>query len=228
MNAIIEPLKDLWEALPLAVTAILTMAAGWLCALLGRLLVTGILKLLRADKLGEKLGFSEFLRKGGVNYSLIQLGGMLTFWLILGATLLAVSASLDITVVTSLWNRVLEVIPGLLAGFLVLSIGILIVSFFSNFAMTIARNAAMPNGSLVAKGIKYGGILVVALIALDQIGFRGNILSYLLLIAFAALALGLALAFGLGCKDLARSSMERFLKNLRERARGTHPTDLEG
>ncbi len=228
MNEFFDTITEFWQGLPLAVTALLTLAAGWLVAMAARFLASAIMRIVRADKLGKRLGFTEFLRKGGVTYSIVQLAGVLAFWAVIGATLLVVSASLDLDLVTSLWNRVLEVIPGLLAGGLILAIGILVVSFFSNFALTIARNAAMPNGNLAAKGIKYGGILVVALIAMDQIGFKGNILSWLLLIAFGAVCLALALAFGLGCKDLARSSMERFLKNLRERSRGSHPTDLEG
>ena len=50
----------------------------------------------------------------------------------------------------------------------------------------------------------------------------------MLLMLFGALVFGLALAFGLGCKDIARSSMERWLRELRERERMTKGTDLEG
>lgn len=41
--------------------------------------------------------------------------------------------------------------------------------------------------------------------------------------AFAA-----ALAFGLGCKDIARDAMLRFLRNLREKGRAEKGPDLEG
>jgi hypothetical protein len=47
-------------------------------------------------------------------------------------------------------------------------------------------------------------------------------------ILFAALVFGLALAFGLGCKDIARDAAMRFLQNLREKRRTDERADLEG
>ncbi|MBN1520849.1 MAG: hypothetical protein JW923_12275 [Spirochaetales bacterium] len=228
MNQFLDAVVRVWTGMPLILTTFITLIAGWLAAVLSRFLVTKTLKILRADKLSERLGVDEFLRKGGVQYSVIQLIGVLTFWIFIGATLIIISTMLDITVVTALWNRVLSTLPGVFAGLLITALGIILVTFFANFTLTIARNAGWPQADLWGKAIKYSGIFVVALIALEQIGFRGNVLSYLLLIAFAALALGLALAFGLGCKDLARGWMERVIRNLRERGRSAHPTDLEG
>jgi hypothetical protein len=40
--------------------------------------------------------------------------------------------------------------------------------------------------------------------------------------------LGTGLAFGLGCKDMAKNAFENFLKNLREKQRVGQGTDLEG
>lgn len=228
MNAIFGWVEETWAALHPGLRALLALGLGWIGALLARLVITGLMKLLKAERLSDKLGVTEFFRKGGVHYSVIQFFGVAMFWIVMGITLVVVSAILDIGVVTDLWSKTAAIIPGLLASALILVIGILVVSFFSNFALTIARNAGSPNAQLVSKAIRYAGILVVALIAIDQLGLGGNILSIMLLTAFGSLMLGLALAFGLGCKDLARAAMERFLKDLRERSRAARPTDMEG
>jgi hypothetical protein len=90
------------------------------------------------------------------------------------------------------------------------------------------RNAASPHAELIGKAIKYTGFLIVGLIAFDQIGFGKSILTTIFVIMLAATALGLSLAFGLGCQDLARDAMKRFLANLRERGSGGGKGDLEG
>ena len=90
----------------------------------------------------------------------------------------------------------------------------------------MAGNAALPNARLLVRLIKYVGNLIVVVIALDQVGFGRSIVNSMFLLLFAALSFGTALAFGLGCKDMARDALLKFMRNLREREhRGT---DLEG
>ena len=72
------------------------------------------------------------------------------------------------------------------------------------------------------------GYLIVATMALEQIGLGQTIVSTLFILLFASLALALALAFGLGCKDMARKYMEDFIRNIQEKERMRHGSDLEG
>lgn len=228
MNSIFDWILRTWARTHPAFRAIFVLVLGYIAAILGRLLMGLFLKLFKADRLGEKLGLNEFFRKGGVNYSLVQFLSAAIFWVTILITLIIVSAVLDITVVTHLWLKTVEIIPSILAGILVLIIGLLIVNFFGKFVFTIARNAGTPNAGIISKAVRYGGILIVILISIDQIGLSGNILSEMLLIAFAAIMLGLALAFGFGCKDMARAAMDRIVRNLKERNRAEHPGDMEG
>jgi hypothetical protein len=43
-----------------------------------------------------------------------------------------------------------------------------------------------------------------------------------------AVALGVAIAIGLGCKDMARQAVEGIIAAIRERERASRGTDLEG
>jgi hypothetical protein len=70
-------------------------------------------------------------------------------------------------------------------------------------------------------------VLVLSL-ALEQLNLSRSLLTSLFQILFAAAAFGTALAFGLGCKDIARDAMLRFLRNLREKERAEKGSDLEG
>jgi hypothetical protein len=103
-----------------------------------------------------------------------------------------------------------------------------VVSFIGNFVMTVARNAAYPHARLVARAVKIVGIVLVLGLALEQLDLSRSLIIALFQILFAAAAFGAGLAFGLGCKDLARDAMLRFLRNLRERERAGKGPDLEG
>jgi hypothetical protein len=153
---------------------------------------------------------------------------VLVYWAILAATFIRISRILDFTVIQELMEQVRVILPSAIAAILILAVGLVIVTFLATFALTLARNAALPSAHALSASIKYLGIAVVIAIALDQVGFGKTILGPMLLMLFGALVFGLALAFGLGCKDLARGAMERFLRELRERERMAKGTDLEG
>ncbi|MCX7024788.1 MAG: hypothetical protein NT080_09235 [Spirochaetes bacterium] len=228
MKEIIDTVAAAWASLPSMVVALLTLPAGWLFALLSRFLVAGFLSLLGVDRIAKRTGAAEFLRKGGVEYSLSRLVGVLAYWAVLVAVLVRLAIILDVRLVASLYERVVELFPSLLAAVLVVAIGAVIVGFLANFAMTIARNAASRHPQAIGRAIKWAGNALVILIALDQVGLGRSILSTALLVLLAAASFGAALAFGLGCSTMAKEAATRFLRELRERDRGGKGSDLEG
>jgi len=227
MNASLSTAITLWNGLPVELASVITLIGGFLGATLARFLVSSVLLLTRFDKLGEKAGFSDFLRKGGVTYTPSQLVSVFVFWVIMVAVLIYLSRLLDIQVVNSFTERIRDIVPGLMAALLIVVIGVLMVSFVANFTRTILRNAGSSHGDLIAKALRYLGISLIVLIALEELNIGRTILSTLVLILSATGGLALALAFGLGCKDLAREWVQRVLLDLREKKRSGGKQDME-
>jgi hypothetical protein len=175
-----------------------------------------------------RLGIVEFLRKGQVNRQPSRLVGSFAWGLVLVVTFFQVSRQLDIEVVTSFSAQLAASVPGILAALLVTGVGLAVVTFIGNFVMTVAINAAYPHARLLARTVKAVGIVIVLGLALEQANLSRSLVSTMVQILFAAIAFGAALAFGLGCKDLARDAMTRFLRNLREKGRVEKGPDLEG
>ncbi len=226
MEGVLTFAADIVSRSPRPLVAVGVFFLGWFAALLARFALSRFLKLVRFDSVSEKTGFSEFLRKGSVSYTPSSLVGRIAFWIVLLAALFQVSRIMDISVVNAVFDQAMSWVPSFLAALFIAIIGSILVSFFANFAGTLAGNAALPNARLLVRLIKYGGNLIVVVIALDQVGFGRSIVNSMFLLLFAALSFGTALAFGLGCKDIARDAFLKFMRNLREREhRGT---DLEG
>jgi hypothetical protein len=228
MNEILSTIGGIWESFPAPLTAFITLIAGWMGAIIIRIVVSGVLTLARFDRLSEKAGISEFLRKGGVKFSPAKLVGLFAYWIVLLAALFAVSRALDVRIANALFDRVVEMLPSLLAAIFIVIAGAVIISFLATFVMTIARNAAIPNAPLVSRSIKLVGNILVVTIALDQVGLGKTIISSMFQLLFGAFVFGVALAFGLGCRDLAKDAAQKFLRNLRERERASKGADLEG
>jgi hypothetical protein len=216
------------KSLPSGVIAILILIGGWLAALLLRFILTKLLDLVRFGAICEKLGISEFLRKGQVRYLPSRLIGMIAYWTVLLVMLFQIARVLDIKVVTSFSDRLAAIVPGLLAGLFIGIIGLVIFTFIGNFVMTVARTAAFPHAALLSRTVKITGYILVLGLALEQVDLSRTMITALFQILFAAVVFGLALSFGLGCKDIARDAAAKFIQNLREKRRTDGRSDLEG
>jgi len=228
MHNLLPSVTTALQSLPPILRAILVLGGGWLAAFVLRWFLTWALDLVQFNRACDRLGISEFLRKGQAMHRPSRLVGLLAYWTVLLVALLQMSRILDIKVVTAFSDRLASTVPGLLAGLFIGIIGLVLVSFIGNFVMTVARNAGFTYAALLARVVKIAGYVLVVGLALEQVDVSRTIVSVLLQLLFAAVVFGLALAFGLGCKDIARDAAARFLQNLRERRRTDGRPDLEG
>lgn len=215
-----------WQISPV-LAALALLILGLLAALGVRLLAARVLELAQFNRICERLGVAEFLRKGQVRYTPARLAGVLTAWAILLCTLLWVLELLGATFVASLLAHLQAVLPIMVAALGVCVIGYILVSFCANVLFTIARNAGFVHADILASAIRWVGTLLVISLAAEQLGVEFRMIGIALQILLAAVAFGLALAFGLGCKDMARDTMQKYLEHLREKQRSSR-SDMEG
>jgi hypothetical protein len=219
---------EFWNGLPEAFAAVVLLAAAWPAAVFIRFVVVRVLRAVRVDGGKRRSRLSEFLLKGNVAAPPSVLGGRLVFWLILGAAgveaLKTASPQLHAAVV----RRLAAFLPDCLGALLIALLGGLAVVFVANFVRTVALNAGWPHPRFLAAAAKWTGAAAVAIAALGQLGIGGRTAEFLFQTLAAAGAAGIALAFGLGCQDLARDAARRFLADLRERGRDGSGPDLEG
>ncbi len=228
MSEFLGKAGELWNSLPRPIATLIVLCAGWIAAILLKFLVSKLLSAMKIDRLSERAGFKEFLRKGGVEYSASKLVGVILYWIVLVAAFIVSARTLDVRIVNELGGRIAERLPGIISAFLVIAVGLVLTGFAANFTATIARNAGFPNAKLLARIIKWAGYVFIVSIALDQLGIGGNIIGPVLLVLIGCMALGAAIAFGIGCKDMAREAMDRFVRTLMERSRDGGGEDMEG
>ncbi len=241
MNDIIIIIGQWIDNLPSGIGAILILLVGWAIAKLLKLLVPIVLAWLKFDVLSEKIGIKEFLRKGNVRYSASKLIGVFLYWIVMLFALAKAASVLDKRAAETISSWLYAAIPSILATIITATIGIFIANFLSitatigifianflsNFVMTIMSNAGLSSATLVKRLIRVVGYIIVVIMVVEQLGFE-SIVNVLLLLLIGSVALGVAIAIGLGCKDIARQYVESFLRSLRERERASHRTDLEG
>ncbi len=202
------------DALPFVVGAIIILAAGWVIAGIAQKAVVRLLKVVRLDELSDKARIGEFLGRGDIRLTLSELIGVFLYWLLVLAFALAALNALGLTVAAGLLERVLAYVPEVMAGVIVLVLGFFFAAVVGGVVQTATANMGVTQARGLAQIARVAVLIFAVAIALEKF-FSSMIVQATFTIILSAAAFGTALAFGLGCKDIAGRSVADFLEKLR-------------
>ena len=110
-----------------------------------------------------------------------------------------------------LLDYVILFLPKLLIGFIVVFIGYLLGMFIGGLVRVRASRFEGISASYVGNATKYSIWGIAIIMALEKIGFLSSFVISILVVIFGAVALTLAIAFGLAFKDNAKDLLARWL-----------------
>jgi Conserved TM helix len=210
--------RELAHLLPRLIEMLIIVLLGWLIAYVLKKIVRGIMRLARFEKLSDHAGASQLLNKVALPSS-TELLSRLVFWVAwLGFILLGVSV-LGIVELQEEVSRFFIFLPHLFVALCIIFFGLMAASFFSRAALLAGVNANLPSARLLSLSIRTIIIIFVVSMAFEELGLADQTMLVAFGIAFGALMLGLALAFGIGGQDLARQFLERRLVHKKKEER---------
>ncbi len=214
INELTQALQELAKAfahyLPRTIVMLIIAFIGWVIAYLFKVLVRSILRLTKFSRLSENSGATQLLKQAALPSS-TELLSRFVFWVAwVGFILLGVSV-LGIVGLEEYISRFFLFLPRLFVSLVILFFGLLAASFFSRAVLLAAVNANLRSSRLLSISIR----IIISIFALSMVFEVLGVAEQTALIAFGvvfgAVMLGLAIAFGLGGKDLARGFLERRL-----------------
>jgi hypothetical protein len=211
------------EFLPRFIVMLIIILVGWLVAFILKKIARSILRLTRLDRLSEDAGASHVLRRAGLP-PLSELLSRSVFWVTcLGFILVGISV-LEISGLQEQISHFFLLLPQFLVALLILFVGLVAANFFSRAALLTAVNEGFPSPTILSATIRLVIWILAISMALEQIGLARETVIVAFSIAFGAVMLGLALAFGLGGQDLAKSALERYFgRKKREKEKEPSP-----
>ncbi len=215
-HAMQELARDFAHLLPRVLAMLIIALLGWMVAYVFKVALRGILRVVKFDRLSDNAGTTELLNKLALPSS-GELLSRVVFWVVwLGFILLGVQV-LGIVFFQEYISRFFLFLPRLFAALFIVFFGLVAASFFSRAALLAAVNADSPSPRLLATLIRTIIVLFTVTLAFEQLGIGERTILVAFAIAFGGLMLGLALAFGIGGRELARQFLERrFLKEKQE------------
>ncbi|MGQ0735404.1 MAG: mechanosensitive ion channel family protein [Acidobacteriota bacterium] len=215
-QTLLDSLERTWNVMvafvPALLIAILLLSAGWLAAKVARRLVIRLFRQLRIDEMAERAGIDDFLVQGGVPFTTVTLLGSAIYWMILLGVFIAVLEGLGVTAAGDMLRRMFNYLPNLLLAVFVLVVGTLFSRILGGIVYTYLSNLGSEAAGPIAAVARYAVLVFVVFMAAEQLAVQSTILVSAFQIAFGAICLGLALAFGLGGREWAASILTRYTR----------------
>lgn len=219
----IAMLQQVLNALP----AIFTAVAIWIVAyFVGRFvadLVTSILTNLGFNNIFTILGLTTPTRQIVISrestapqtpsrtpseiVGIVALVGIILF-----ATVAAVNI-LNIPALTALVSGIVVIFGRILAGLVIFAIGL----FLANLAFNIITSSGDRQAQILGQIARIAIIALVSAMALQQIGVASDIVNLAFGLLLGAIAVAIALAFGLGGREIAREQVQEWLDSFKGR-----------
>lgn len=203
------------DGLVLLAVTVLVLSTGWLVATAA----SGLLRLVL-----RRIRFNDGLRRllgpeAMGTHEPAALASWALHWILLLTSAVVACDVLGLGLGAALVARFRDILPRVLASGILLAAGALLAMTMGALTRRFFDSAGLGGGRWRGQVVTTVFTFFAVLLAVEQLGFAIQFVMGIGLILAGAGGLALALAFGIGCRDLARDFLVEYLRALDEQPR---------
>jgi hypothetical protein len=200
-------LHTVMDWIPNVLGALIILGVAWVLGRFITNMLSEFLTNLGANEIPEKAGFSGLF---GEKITFSRFIGGLVFFFILVSAAMSAFEKLGLLNVSYHLGELIRLVGQISLGLVIIGLG--------NFLATIAYKAlaASPNGQPVATIVRFAILGLVLAMGLRSMGIADDIVNLAFAFTLGAVAVAVALAFGLGGREAAGKQMDYILKKFRK------------
>jgi small-conductance mechanosensitive channel len=206
-DTLFQPLQNALSTflsyLPQLIGAIVILIIGYIVAKVLQAVVGRILQAIGFDGWMEKGGIKQFFDRAQTTHTPATILGRLVFWFVFIIALTMAADALGIPQVSAVLGQLIAYIPSIIAAILIL----ILAALLANFVSGIVRGAT--GSGLLASVAQYAIIVYAVFAAITELGIAVELTAPTFLIVLGAVALGAAIAFGLGGREVAQDILQK-------------------
>ncbi len=212
IQAISEPATEMlaafMAAIPNIFAAAIILAVAWFVSGFIATLVSGLLGGMGFDTVPERLGLAQAFQGETTPSNLV--GKIIVFFIMLFATVEAANR-LGFAAVSDLVAMLIEFGGQVLLGVVIIAVGF----WLSNLASGAVKRVSGPSAGPLANVVRFAILGIVIAMGLRAMGLADDIVNLAFGLTLGAVAVAVALSFGLGGREAAGKQMEHWLARLR-------------
>lgn len=219
MNPIVT-VTGFWDAfitriavfLPNLFFAIAIILLGWVICNVIKRIVVRLLKICHFDLLAERAGIKQILDRGGIRQSASDILGLLVFWFLFLIAIVTTLETLNLSGATDTLHTIYLYIPKIVAALVTLILGLYFANFLETVTRTSCANAGLEQAASIGRAAYIATAVFVVAGIFEILDIASEIVIWAFILVFGAVCLALALAFGMGGRDVAGRFLEKWLE----------------
>ena len=202
-------LNQILAAIPSVFGAILILAVAYVLGKIVAELATNLLAAAGFDSILVWLSLGKEPAEGEKSPS--QVAGILVLAAIMLFALIEASTILNFTLMADLIYEFIIFAGQVLMGLVILALGI----YLANLAYSIVMASNSSQAKILAQAARISILIFSGAVALRHMGLADEIINLAFGLLLGAIAVAIALAFGLGGREIAAQEIEKWLRSMR-------------
>ncbi|MBA2359369.1 MAG: transporter [Actinobacteria bacterium] len=198
-------LNELFAFLPNLIGALLILVVGYFIAKAVESLVRRGLRAVGTDRAVATGTAGDYKQRFAPDVQPSQLIAKVAFWFVFGMAILAAVSALGVEALSDFVDSVVGYLPNVIAAILILLVAVAIAGAVGGLAQRLMGGTML--GRMVQTAVPVLVITIALFMALVQLKIATQIVLATYVLVLGAIALGFALAFGLGGRDVARQML---------------------
>lgn len=207
-------LTRMFDYIPQLIGAIVILIIGYFIAKILQTVVRKALRRARFDRAMHTSPGGKYVAR--ILDSPTAFAGRLTFWLVMLAFISFAASAVNLPILNHILNGIYSYLPRVIAAVLIFLAASAISVGAAAFVQRVMGRT--PFAKLVASVIPAITMSIAAFMILNQLNIARDIVNITYAALMGSVALGLALAFGLGGRDVARQMLEQAYESGRRNA----------
>jgi hypothetical protein len=213
-NSVQQAFNNFFAWLPNLIGAIVIVLVGWLIARLVAALIRRGMRALNADRAVETGSVGKYKNSVAPDLKASDLVATIAFWFVLGIAVLLALSALKIPMLGAAIGQVVGYLPNVIAAILILIVGVAIAGAVGALSQRFAGDTML--GRIVQTAVPIVVLSLTIAMALVELQIAPSIVLATYVIVLGSIGLGLALAFGLGGREVASTMLRSGYENARE------------
>ncbi|PIE00245.1 MAG: hypothetical protein CSA79_04625 [Thiothrix nivea] len=210
----IDPLLAQWveliDFLPKLIAAAVVLLIGLLVAFILGKITASLLRRMGIDRLGRSAGVNEIMTERGLKSTPSKLIGKMVFWLVAFTAFIPATELLGVTELVRLTQQLVLFLPKIIIALMIMMLGMVVASSLRKSVRNSKSRLGLTSTRAVGNLVYGLTAAVTVVVALGQLELDTRLLHTVLITLIASICSAIALAVGLGGRELAHNLIAGF------------------
>lgn len=206
-QSLVTAMTALWTKvanfIPNLFGALVVVLLGFVVAKLLDALLSRLLAKLGLDRLMAGTGLTKLMGRAGIRVPISTLVGKIVYWFVLLIFLVSAAESLGLQRVSATLDVLALYLPKVFGAVLVLLVGVLLAQLVNGIVRGAAEGVGIEYAGGLGRVAQWLVIVISISVAISQLEIKTDLLNHVIVIALITVGLAVALAMGLGSREIA-------------------------